>query len=108
MKKVWINGTIYTMESEGDTVEAVLTEDGRIIACGSTEDLKKEADEIIDLQGAVMYPGFVDSHLHMIGVGLQLMRLDLSSVQSKEEMLYLLTIASQNIPEDSWLIAEGF
>ncbi len=108
VKKVWINGTIYTMESEGDTVEAVLTEDGRIIACGSTEDLKKEADEIIDLQGAVMYPGFVDSHLHMIGVGLQLMRLDLSSVQSKEEMLYLLTIASQNIPEDSWLIAEGF
>ena len=42
MKTVWHNGTMYTMELEGDKVEALLTEDGKISAIGTYEELKDE------------------------------------------------------------------
>ena len=32
MKTLWYNGTMYTMEQEGDQVEALLTENGKISA----------------------------------------------------------------------------
>ena len=67
MKRLWHNGTMYTMQKEGEQIEAILTENGRIIAIGTYEELQGKADEEIDLQGAVLYPGFVDSHMHMIG-----------------------------------------
>lgn len=56
MKKLWYGGTIYTMEREGETVEAVLVEDDKIVAVGTMDELKNQADEQIDLQGAAMYP----------------------------------------------------
>ena len=40
MKTVWHNGTMYTMNFEGDKVEALLTEDGKIIAVGTYDELK--------------------------------------------------------------------
>ena len=63
MKQLWYGGTIYTMEVEHETVEAVLVDNDKIIAVGSVGELEDQADKKIDLQGAAMYPGFVDSHL---------------------------------------------
>ncbi|WP_347177987.1 hypothetical protein [Sporosarcina thermotolerans] len=57
MKTIWHNGKLYTMETEGETIEAILTENGKIIAVGNYDELKNEADEAIDLNGAVLYPG---------------------------------------------------
>ena len=73
MKTVWHNGTIYTMNFEGEKVEALLTEDGKISAVGTYDELKAQADKEIDLKGAVLYPGFVDNHMHMIGHGQKLL-----------------------------------
>ena len=45
------HATFYTMKNIDDTVEAVLVENGKIIEIGLFEDLKKQADQCIDLQG---------------------------------------------------------
>ena len=87
MKQLWYGGTIYTMEVENETVEAVLVENDKIIAVGSVAELEDQADKKIDLQGAAMYPGFVDSHLHMLFQGEKLTRLDLSKATSADDML---------------------
>ena len=61
MKTFYINGTILTMEDEL-YAEAVCVEDGRIQAVGTQEEvlkLQKEEDEIVDLQGKTMLPGFL-------------------------------------------------
>ena len=52
MKTVWHNGTFYTMVREGEQVEALLTVNGKIIAMGTYEALKGNADAEVDLNGA--------------------------------------------------------
>ncbi|WP_066390309.1 amidohydrolase [Neobacillus mesonae] len=108
MKQLWYGGTIYTMEKENETVEAVLVEDDKILAAGSFAGLVEQADEQIDLQGAVMFPGFVDSHLHMIFQGQKLIRLDLTKASSAEEMIEMVKEASKTTPADKWLFGEGW
>src|SRR5699024_1649133 len=108
MKTLWYGGSIYTMIMENDTVEAVLTEDDQIIATGTISELKPSADNFINLHGAAMYPGFVDSHLHMMHVGNKLAMLDLSEATSAEEMLQLIENSAQNLPKDAWLFADGW
>lgn len=108
MKTVWYNGTMYTMKNEGEKVEALLVEDGKIIKIGTYEELQTMADEEVNLHGAVLYPGFVDSHMHMIGHGEKLLSLDLSKAASSNEMMDMLLGAHKGLGADEWFIGEGW
>jgi predicted amidohydrolase YtcJ len=108
MKVLWHGGLIYTMAAEGETVEAVLVENDKIAKLGTYEELKNEADKEIELEGKVVYPGFVDSHLHMIGHGEKLLRVDLSKIESAEEMKERLARATADLAGNEWFIGEGW
>nr|WP_239583311.1 amidohydrolase [Metabacillus iocasae] len=100
------------MRREGETVEAVLVEDGVIQAVGKEDVLRREwqhkITEEISLHNRVMYPGFVDSHLHLIGHGEKLLRLDLTEAKSGEEVLRLLKEKVNEVEEGEWIIGEGW
>ncbi|RWZ59767.1 amidohydrolase [Halobacillus fulvus] len=110
--ELWYGGKIYTMKKEEDWVEAVVTEKGNIIATGQTQELfASYQDEIVtehDLKGAVMYPGFTDSHLHIIGHGERLMRLDLSFMKSAEEVKQALRQHAEQLSPGEWIIGDGW
>ncbi|MCP3025387.1 amidohydrolase [Halobacillus sp. A5] len=110
--ELWYGGKIYTMKKEGDWVEAVITENGDIVAAGRTNDLytvyKSEIKVEHDLKGAVMYPGFTDSHLHIMGHGERLMRLDLSFMKSAEEVLQALSQHAEQLEPGEWIIGDGW
>ncbi|PSL41931.1 hypothetical protein B0H99_101177 [Planomicrobium soli] len=108
MKVLWHGGTIYTMAAEGERVDSVLVEDGKIIKVGPYEELKKIADAEQDLNGKVVYPGLVDSHMHMIGHGEKLLRVDLSKIESAEEMKERLISETATIASSEWFIGEGW
>jgi predicted amidohydrolase YtcJ len=108
MKTLWHGGVIYTMAAEGETVEAVIVADGKIEKAGTYEELKGLEDNEIDLQGKVVYPGFVDSHMHMIGHGEKLLRVDLSKIDSSEKMKQELMRSTANLADDEWFIGEGW
>jgi predicted amidohydrolase YtcJ len=106
------NGTIYTMINEGDQCEAVYVKDGTIVKTGKKEELytifSQEITQTVDLEGNVMFPGFVDSHLHLIGHGEKLIRLDLSEMTSAEEMEKALRKKAKTLDENEWLLGEGW
>lgn len=91
MKKLWHNGLFYTMESEGKTVDSIITEGEHILKTGKYEALlsylEGEQFEKINCNGQIGFPGFIDSHLHLIGHGEAMNRVDLSKCQSYDEML---------------------
>ncbi|SEO84860.1 hypothetical protein SAMN04488134_11445 [Amphibacillus marinus] len=112
MGKLWYGGKIYTMVKEDATVEAVYTESGKIIEVGSYQDLTEkyssEIAEIIKLDGKTMFPGFVDSHLHIIGHGEKLEHLDLSLCTSAEQVLQLVRERLATLAPGQWLFGEGW
>ncbi|MCA1056898.1 amidohydrolase [Rossellomorea aquimaris] len=110
MGTLWTNGKIYTMQSEGHMVEAVYTENGTIRELGSVEEIRNKytIEETIDLHNRVMFPGFVDSHMHLIGHGETLLRLDLSQMKSKKEVLDAVAEKAEILPEGQWIFGEGW
>jgi predicted amidohydrolase YtcJ len=112
MGTLWYNGTIYTMEQEGSIVEAVFTEKGTIVDIGDLAFLEgnhnSSIERRVDLKGAVMFPGFVDSHMHLIGHGETLIRLDLANMMSKQEVLDAIKIKVSEVERGSWIIGEGW
>lgn len=77
-------GPIYTGVAETPRAEAVRIGGGRFAVVGSLADARaggRGAREI-DLAGAAAFPGFTDAHVHLSGVGMAAMVLDLVGVES--------------------------
>ncbi|RHW40757.1 amidohydrolase [Neobacillus notoginsengisoli] len=112
MATLWYGGPIYTMSTEGKIVEAVLTEDGMITAIGPVSELENtfvgKIEKRIDLRGCTMIPGLVDSHIHLIGHGERLVRLDLSTYSTKKEVLNAVREYSIGMNAGEWIIGEGW
>ncbi|MGM0838125.1 MAG: amidohydrolase [Bacillota bacterium] len=110
MGEIWFGGRIYTLQEEGQTVEAIYTADGLIKDLGSEKELfeKFPQAEKRNLKGAVMYPGFTDSHMHLIGHGEKLLRLDLSNFTSAQYMKMTLLEKVAETAEGEWIFGEGW
>ncbi|OQR53783.1 amidohydrolase [Bacillus sp. CDB3] len=110
MGEIWYGGTIYTMREENEKVDAIYVENGRIADIGSKEELESRYSEVklYDLKGKTMIPGLVDSHMHLIGHGERLLRLDLSNCKSYSEVLTLVQKRVEEAPKGSWIIGEGW
>lgn len=73
---VFFGGPVITMDASDSVAEALAVEDGRIVAVGERTSILALADantRRIDLKGAPLLPGFVDSHSHANFIGLQAM-----------------------------------
>lgn len=82
------NGSVYTA---ADPFATAMLVDGDTVAwVGSEQAATSIADasmEVIDLQGALLAPGFVDSHVHLTETGIALESLQLGGVRSAAELL---------------------
>ncbi|WP_102274261.1 amidohydrolase [Cytobacillus massiliigabonensis] len=112
MGTLWYGGNIYTMQEENHLAEAVFTRADKIIEIGPIQTLEeKYGNEMVskmDLQGRTMLPGFTDSHMHLIGHGEKLIRLDLSNCLSKEAVFQAVQQYAETLEEGEWLIGEGW
>jgi len=71
---IYHNGTVLTINDQQPSAEAVAVRDGIIIAVGDEAQVLQLAGGLtrkIDLGGKTLLPGFVDSHSHAYGIGLQ-------------------------------------
>lgn len=92
-KTVFLNGKIYTVNPEAPYAEAVVVYGNRILFAGSKKGAAKyytDNDRIIDLNGKLMLPGFIDNHTHMIMGGFYLNGLDLRPAKSTKEFKNIL------------------
>ncbi len=109
MKTFYHNGTILTMEDSSLYAEAVCVENGKIRAVGTLEEVmrfKENGDEMIDLQGRTMLPGFLDAHSHFVGAANTMTQCDLSDCESFSEIVDIMKAFAKKrkIAEGAWLI----
>jgi hypothetical protein len=93
MKKAFINGYIFTCDKNNSTHEAVIVENNKIIFVGSNQQAKEKIDNntlVIDLNGKLLLPGFIDNHVHFINGGLYLLGIDLRPANSTKEFKEIL------------------
>jgi predicted amidohydrolase YtcJ len=73
-ERIWVGGSILTMDDRAMRAEAIAEAGGKIVAVGSRAAVMKRkgpGTQVIDLGGRTLLPGFVDAHGHMVGGGLQ-------------------------------------
>lgn len=104
-----INGKIYTMVSKDSACEAFSIYDGKIIDCGSTEQIiMNEAKETIDLKGKTVLPGFIDAHQHILYHAKSLTTVNLAGTKSWEEAKKILMNRMETTPKGNWIRGGGF
>ncbi len=104
--RAFINAKLY-----GRKEEAFLVEDGVFSAFGSNEEIQSRIGpdtETVDLCGAAVVPGFIDSHCHLLGFGRFLENVQLSSCRSQEELYAKLKARLDSLAPGEWLIGRGF
>ena len=103
------NGLIYTVDNEFSIAEAIAIKDKRIIAVGSTAEISKKysADEVRDLEGKYVYPGWIDAHCHFFGYGMNLNAVDVAGSSSVEEIIEELKAFQEKNP-GTWITGRGW
>ncbi len=103
------NAKIYTVNDKFDIAEAMAIKDGKILAVGNSEAIRKQfsGKEEIDAAGKAIYPGFIDAHAHFYGYGQSLQNVDLRGSKSWDEVLSRLSKFAETHP-DGWLTGRGW
>lgn len=102
---LWRGGRVLSPTSPDAT--AVLVEDAAITWIGP-DDEAPSADETVDLDGALVTPAFVDSHVHLTGTGSSLVGLHLDGLGSAREVLDEVAGFARSLPPDAVVLVGGW
>jgi len=110
---VIVNGKVVTVDENGTVAEAVAVKDGNIVAVGTTKQVKELANSgtnVIDLEGRLMLPGFIDTHEHCIRRGLQLDWVNCKSppMRSLGDVIEALRMKAETKQKEEWVIGSWF
>jgi hypothetical protein len=103
------NGTIR-LDSSAASVEALLVEDGVVVAAGREAELLPQARgaAIVDLAGGCAVPGLADAHGHLASLGAALMSVDLGGVPSYDDLVRRIAAAARARPAGTWITGRGW
>ncbi len=102
------NAEIHTLAEPDRIHEALTVRDGRIVRVGKAYEidfLEGVETTVIDCEGRVVLPGFIDAHTHLQTLGRYLLHADLSAADGPEECVDLLREADDG---KSWILGFGY
>lgn len=102
-----INARISTMVDGAPVAHALGVLHGRIVGLDE-EVLQLPARSTLNCAGAVVVPGFGDSHNHMAWFGQSLAELDLSGYRTLDELYDAVTEFASGLAEDAWVVGSGY
>src|SRR4051812_24530550 len=108
---VLTNGHIVTVEDARPEVEALAVSGDRIMALGTAAEITPMIGpntKVIDLQGQLAIPGFIESHGHFTGVGGAQLQLNLMNVQSWDEIVRMVADAVTRAKPGQWIYGRGW
>ncbi len=93
-----------------DRFEAMLIDDdGRVQQIFHRGDKRPARVQYrIDGKGQVLMPGLIDAHLHVMGLGLAALTLDLSDTNSLEEAVAKIAAFAKDNPQRPWILGRGW
>ena len=103
------NAVVYTVDSSFTTANTIVVKGGKILAVGDADTLEQKylAKEVVDAQGASIYPGFIDAHAHFYDYGLGLQEVNLVGTHSWNEAVDSVQAYSVR-NTDGWITGQGW
>jgi len=108
---ILVNGKVVTLDPEVGEVQAVAVKDGRIIVAGRNADVRDlvgRATEMIDLDGRLAIPGFIEGHGHYLGFGQSLTILRLAEAGTWDEIVEMVAEAARETGPGEWIAGRGW
>ena len=99
--KIFTNAYVWTVDAEHPEAEAIAVRDGIILAVTTAERIEAYVGpdtRVIDAQGRLILPGFIDNHTHFTNGGFQLQSIDLRHAQTEEEFARLVAEWAERNP----------
>ncbi|WP_435100021.1 amidohydrolase [Halarchaeum sp. P4] len=106
---VFVNGEVHTLGEPDETYEALAVRDGEVARLDSDYEAEFSVGvetDVIDLEGRVLLPGFVDAHVHMTTTGRYLVDADLRDTDDVADCLDALRAHAATT--DGWVLGWGF
>ena len=107
---VFTGGPVFTADAVRSRASAVAVRDGRIVSIDERDlpDLTGPQTEVVDLAGRMLLPGFQDAHVHPVWGGLDMLRCDLSGLDTAAEYLDAIGRFAASHPDDEWILGGGW
>jgi predicted amidohydrolase YtcJ len=101
----FVNAHVWTGNPSQPEAEAVALAGDRIAHVGTSADIRQRAGsaEVIDLEGAFVVPGFIDTHVHFIDGGFRLASVQLRDASTREEFVRRIQEFAQTVPPGTWI-----
>ena len=104
-------GRIYTVDREQPWAEAVAIRGDKFIAVGRNQEMDRLIDGntvVVELDGRLVFPGVIDSHIHFLEGSLLLDRVQLGEAATLEEMKDIVRLFAEANPNASWIVGHGW
>jgi hypothetical protein len=91
--------------------EAVAMRGDRIVFVGSGREAQAyrgPKTKVVDLGGATVLPGLVDSHTHIVGLGEKQSQVDLVGVASEADAVERVAAFAKGVPKGQWILGRGW
>lgn len=108
---VWSAGKIRTQDAKAATVQAIVVHEGKIAFLGTRAAALAYAGSgaaVEDFPEAVIVPGLVDAHAHLLSLGRSLSIARLNGARTSQEAVELLEKAGPGSFQGEWLLGRGW
>lgn len=108
---VFTGGPVFLGEGQPENGLAVAVTGNRITAIVPEAEagaLAGPDTRRVDLDGALLSPGFQDAHVHPIGAGIELLQCNLTEATSAEEALETIAQYATSHPDEGWILGGGW
>ena len=108
---VLMNGKIVTVDDAKPEAEALAVCGDRIMQVGSNEEIKRyitQTTKVIDLEGKLAIPGFIDAHGHFTSLGQSKMIMDFMNVKNWDEIVAMTKEAVKKAKPGEWILGRGW
>ncbi|SEO56009.1 amidohydrolase [Amycolatopsis saalfeldensis] len=109
--RVFRGGRVFTADAAGTVASAVAVAGGRIVAVGGDRTVApylSGAEEVVELDGRLLLPGFGDAHVHPVMGGLERIRCDLSGANTAAAYVRIIGEYARRHPGREWILGGGW
>ena len=104
-------GKIVTLDASIPEAQALAARNGAIVAIGSNTDVARfvgPSTQVVELNGQLAVPGFIEGHAHFTGIGEGKLNLDLMNTKSWDEIVHMVAQAAEKAKPGEWIYGRGW